>query len=922
MTCVTRDEEQSLVRRSQRFLGFAERGSTSPRRHDRRKCLCWTVSLLTLAIAFFQKSNVVVSGFSYETASRLRKRPSFLSSTLRAPLSLRQTTGIHAKKPIDSQVPSLQVSLEQVLNENGYGRRLLTISSEQLPIVAEVYSHGTFELCRILALEPASKPGMPPLLQTQPIIASNNDMMEPPKTVDVGQITTIWDTVDSDTIESKWQENIQKQLEKFPISHCEDTMQRLYNSHVGRARSSGLTKKQIARIVQDAPESDKAYMEDVLRKVIKSGAGMMRLVDSAVAMDYLYSDYPKKGVDKAQRQALGASVLVKDAQLGGRFKRMPCIYVSSEMNEEDDVKSITLVNGGWLTVDQSVRAGTEARKFAARTDKTKGQLMTVADERIAHRLECLAMGEVYTWDSKGHSRGVKEESPGYDADLELDVREALKAMDLPVSPAGAQKALVQLGRWSETSTNRVKLQPWTEEVLEAARSYKNMDLERRNGLLRELSASTKAKAPERLEGRVDLTRLPCVCVDAKRTSFPDDAIGVRPRSSTGRKVVEDASKWEVLIHIIDVSDVYAPEGIVNDKELDVGLLHDAASRRGTSRYDLPLGPLHLMPPTALEALSLQVTKFDETSKAKRPNGTKKGVNRCVTLWAYIDERNGKLLDAGLERTLISAPLSLSFAGATSLLSGELESAELKQAKAVLAVAERNLNLWSEHRRRKSEAARKREDRLSAREVVAREQAGHHHRRDDGRDGFQRTRGHRVVDMALDLYGQAMTGLLRHAKAPIPLSMGSGASRGGRVGTAPLRRYIDGVVQRQALAVLCGYGGRPLTKKECVKASVKATQARNTLANVRSTKKKGVMDTDKQRNALRLLKTQLAGGNRPVPAISTGRENEVVISGLGATAKCHGVNGTLKPGDRVIVQVKKLDPERGSLSVVLVEREGR
>jgi predicted RNA-binding protein with TRAM domain len=104
----------------------------------------------------------------------------------------------------------------------------------------------------------------------------------------------------------------------------------------------------------------------------------------------------------------------------------------------------------------------------------------------------------------------------------------------------------------------------------------------------------------------------------------------------------------------------------------------------------------------------------------------------------------------------------------------------------------------------------------------------------------------------------------------------------------------------------------------MEASTRATEAINTLSNIRATKKKGVMDKDKQREALWYLKTHLAGRNQPVPAISTGRENEVVISGIGATAKCKGVKGTLKPGDRVMVQIKKVDPERGSLSVVLIE----
>ena len=297
------------------------------------------------------------------------------------------------------------------------------------------------------------------------------------------------------------------------------------------------------------------------------------------------------------------------------------------------------------------------------------------------------------------------------------------------------------------------------------------------------------------------------------------------------------------------------------------------------------------------------------------------LTRCVTLWAYIDERNGKLLDVGLERTLISSPLALSFAEATSLLDGDLGASELKQAKAVLAVAERNLNLWSEQFRQRNEAAQKREDRLSAREMVAREHNGKVVR-DDGRHGFQRTRGHRVVDAALDLHGYAVSGLLRRAKAPVPRASGSSAARGGRVGTAPLRRFIDGIAQQQALAVLCGYGGPPLTKQECMAASDLATKAKNTLTNVRAVKQGGVMDKHQQRDALRLLKMHLSSRDEPVPAISTGRENEVVITGLGAIAKCRGVKGTLKPGDRVMVKVQKLDPERGSLSVKLVQNNGR
>ena len=69
--------------------------------------------------------------------------------------------------------------------------------------------------------------------------------------------------------------------------------------------------------------------------------------------------------------------------------------------------------------------------------------------------------------------------------------------------------------------------------------------------------------------------------------------------------------------------------------------------------------------------------------------------------------------------------------------------------------------------------------------------------------------------------------MTRAKQPIPLAAGglrSGTDRRGRrIGTAPLRRYIDGLAQRQALSALCGYGV-PLTVDECWEASKTAARA--------------------------------------------------------------------------------------------------
>ena len=54
---------------------------------------------------------------------------------------------------------------------------------------------------------------------------------------------------------------------------------------------------------------------------------------------------------------------------------------------------------------------------------------------------------------------------------------------------------------------------------------------------------------------------------------------------------------------------------------------------------------------------------------------------------------------------------------------------------------------------------------------------------------------------------------------------------------------------------------------------------------------------------------------PVPAMSTGKGNEVVILGIGATASCQGMRGTLGPGKEMFVEVQSIDERSGKVSVV-------
>ncbi|GMH59241.1 hypothetical protein TrRE_jg10970, partial [Triparma retinervis] len=429
-----------------------------------------------------------------------------------------------------------------------------------------------------------------------------------------------------------------------------------------------------------------------------------------------------------------AAMLHTDAKTGGRYKRVPCYPVAS-LNETH----LLVLNGGWSCVDESTRVTTEASKFAqaaassatstTATAQTSKDISASLSESILRRLETLAMG-----------------------DENLDVgdvgtRETLKKMDLPITPSGAKSALIKLNRWTTASSNTPKIMPFDEATLIAAKT-----------LQQEIQAKTLQTPPP----------LPSFTIDSRKTAFRDDAITLRPRPKS--KVVK-GNKWELVISIADVSAIF-----------DLSPLSTAASTRCMSRYDLPLGPLHLMPPTALTALSF--------------GG---GTTEAVSVAVYIDEKTGNVLDCSVERNAINTK-ALTFESCNEAL----RIGEGGEATA-LRIIENLLISWSDQRMRNSEASRRRNSKLNA--------------KTSGSANFDRSPAHRLVDTSLDLYSYAATRLMREAKASVPRMPGSSASKGGRLATAPLRRYIDCMAQRQILSVLCKAENiKPLSNEECREVS--------------------------------------------------------------------------------------------------------
>jgi hypothetical protein len=823
------------------------------------------------------------------------------------------------------------------INNADVGKRLLSIATTDLPMVGELYESGNFQLCIINGLkspnsivsgksEAAIK--IAPLLKVLLIDASSDYQSdsvieEKSITVDVGQLTTIWNFSIQEVSLKDYATFLSQQLAKavitlqqdFPVNTGEQIMKSLYKDRINGRGTSALSKKDIQKISSNASSQNKEHIDQVLRKSIKAGhcENKSKLIDSFITAKALFQDSISNH-HMTTKLLSGAKLLAIDAEQGGRFKRSPCIFISAsystDQNGDSAPSRLNLLNGGWLAVDKSVKVLTEAKKFVQHSVKngieTSTKKFTAADERIMYRLECFALGEELKVE-----RDLQ--------DLELDVRETLRSMDLPLTPEGAQQALVKVGVWSSTSQSEMNSKfsytPFPSNVLDCAASLRNYEKKRRQDLYN--IVQQKRVHPSQIEGRVDLTQLPALCIDAKRASFRDDAIGMRLRSSTGRKVVR-GSKWEILVHIADVSDLYVTQ---NSTSVDFTVLRKTAESRGSSRYDLPLGPLHLIPPVALEALALDI---------KQKDGAADSVNRCLSIWAYIDENTGKIIDSGLERTLIQQPIALSFEEATDLLNSfdDSHSTRARQIQMLLRVIEKSVTKWKNTQLRSNVAAQQREKRLNVKEMIAKQTISIDSSRDDGAKGsFQRTRGHKLVDYTLDLYGTTLSFIMKKANAPIPRVSGSGEEeRGGRVGSAPLRRYIDGMIQRQALSVLCNYGDPPMTKSECLAVNKIATEAVNKIANHRSSRSAlnntSNLDNNaaERKKALRRLESHFAsldaGRQRVITALTAGVNNQVIISGIGLRVTCKGVHGTLKGGERVRVHVTKLDSKTGTIEVKL------
>ena len=238
------------------------------------------------------------------------------------------------------------------------------------------------------------------------------------------------------------------------------------------------------------------------------------------------------------------------------------------------------------------------------------------------------------------------------------VKQILKKLGKPASPEGAKMVIkdmrIEVPRWSSRGASeaggggaaataaaglqvkraeamRVSNTPWSVEILSAAEELCADVTARRTVLTDTFSGRAGKRGPSgRMDYRSNNDEHPVICIDGSKAVFLDDAFSLSPETG------------EILVHVVDVV------GTLRRYEI----LQDTAKERISSAF-LPSGPMHMLPPAALEALKLSTT----------------GANEVITVGLSVDDKDGTLLGIRVFPSVIGPVFPVDIDTADEILDG-------------------------------------------------------------------------------------------------------------------------------------------------------------------------------------------------------------------------------------------------------------
>ena len=684
-------------------------------------------------------------------------------------------------------------------------------------------------------------------------------------TIDAGQIITLWDTISDDT---------------WPTT----------SEEWARIGSEAL------RILGNMSPR-KSDLQDFFTKVT-SLRGATLPVDSLDLAVYIFqekcfrswidpyadADRAKARVPYAAQRYAAALLLFHDDV---HFKRTQSQLIKPDSNSNIQGE-LEVIEGGFKVLSEGqamFREGEVFAEYICSIQEEKEESLTFRANCITRLLRGL---ELYAMSS------TKTKPPPA-------IKHVLKKFEIDPSPLGARELLTSINRRrgaiisspssssssssSSLGQNKVhsvgvatntvgSVVPWTSDQLAAAAEL----LEQREKRGRELAAERVGKAGKKgPSGRMDYRENiehPVMCIDNKRTAFYDDAFAISP--STG----------ELLVHVVDV--IGALRGYK--------ILEETAKERISSIF-LPTGPLHMLPPQALEALRLS----DEYP------------NEVLTVAIKVNAETGDLQSFRVFPSTIGPVFPLTIEDSDSIISSSddtrigIPQEVMKDLKMCSEVVDQVLstNQWVGAHLHRTD---------NRREFAYDKRSGAYEMNQVDTKGSS----NRLVNALLTLYSNASCTFCQtgpQQQVPVPIAWENRDRVDNKIirrfASQPLRNWISMMQQRQLRAAM--KMELPLSRKDCAMAVSHHNANRKQSASF--------MGIGRSQIAFESLEshcaTMMANGHSEVilQAEGLGRGGLVRIVDF-------RIDGSIKKnverGEKVNVRIRKILPEARRVEIELVE----
>ena len=340
---------------------------------------------------------------------------------------------------------------------------------------------------------------------------------------------------------------------------------------------------------------------------------------------------------------------------------------------------------------------------------------------------------------------------------------------------------------ASTSTNNFysSVTPWTEEIFDAAVALsEEVDRRRKeNDDLRSGPAGKKGPSG-RMDYRSNSAEHPVMCVDGKKASFLDDAFSISP--DTG----------EVLVHVVDVV------GTLRRHEL----LQQTARDRISSTF-LPSGPIHMLPPQALDSLKLCTH----------------GPNEVITVALSVDSISGVVLGFRIFPSLIGPVFTMDVDTADEIIAGvgikkgSIQGQEISDRPGFPDAVVRDLLTV----RRLMDKVVEKQPWVDVHFGAANPRQFKLNKKTDTyqQSSTEKTPANRMVNSLLTMYSNSSCLFCASKGVDVPIAWENrdrvNSAMVRRFGTQPLRNWLSQLQQKQLRAAL--NMELPLSRKECAMA---------------------------------------------------------------------------------------------------------